>query len=78
MSKDGYRLATSDEESIDHFGSVPTAALIELVGDQLPMSQLHRRASKIAPLVQQSPATLTTILGEMCRLGWLVEKPSTT
>jgi flavin-dependent dehydrogenase len=78
VRRDGYRLASSDEESIDHFGSVPTAALIELIGDQLPMNQLHPRASKIAPLVQQSPATLTTILGEMCRLGWLIEKSSTT
>jgi len=74
VKRAGFRLASSDEESIDHFGSIPSATMLELVGDQLPMDQMHQRASQMAPLVEQSAATISSILGEMCRLGWLLEE----
>jgi len=69
----GIRLSHSDEESIDQVGQVPTGVLLDLIGDELPMRELQQRAAGIPALIDQSPASLAQILGEMCRLELLIE-----
>ena len=72
-ARNGIRLAASDEESIDQIGSIPTPVLLELVGDGIEMEQLRQRAAQVPFFIDQSPATLSQILQEMCRLGLLIE-----
>ncbi|MGE4620026.1 MAG: FAD-dependent monooxygenase [Planctomycetota bacterium] len=73
VARPGIRLNDSDEEAIDQIGSIPSAVLLELVGDGIELSQLHSRASRMPFFIQQSPATLTKILHEMYRLGLLIQ-----
>ncbi|MEC9476138.1 MAG: NAD(P)/FAD-dependent oxidoreductase [Planctomycetota bacterium] len=72
-TREGIRLADSDEESIDQIGSIPTPVLMKLVGDGIEMQQLRQRAAQEPFFIDQSPATLDRILQEMCRLGLLIE-----
>jgi flavin-dependent dehydrogenase len=73
VARDGLRLSSSDEESIDQIGSIPTRVLMELVGDGIEMRHLHQRVADVPYFIDQSPAHLRKILQEMCRLGLLVE-----
>ncbi|NRA76089.1 MAG: tryptophan 7-halogenase [Planctomycetes bacterium] len=73
VPRPAIRLCDSDEESIDQVGQVPTGVILGLVGDELPMHQLAQRAATVPALIDQSPASLSQILGEMCRLELLIE-----